>query len=268
MKDKIEFASPSDVGLNTNMNQSPWERPKSDSFRDLILKEEFRPRRLRFEQGQTWLRIVPAFASSPFGWMLGVHSLSVPGAVFAHPKSLTRNARSTFDHAYQWLKENDPAALYSKTNRNGIRLLSNPVSLFWALVEMKGRYVARLVQASGYDGSRGGAPGLGHEILRLTQRTDEAGELMAEPVHPEKGVLIAVTKTKASGAKYPTYSLSVGRQPAPMSAVLERTDPAEFEALRPLEEAVHQLSDEEEWDLLAQVLKPEHLDGLRAKLGQ
>ncbi len=134
-----------------------------DPYRDIILKAQFRHWRLRFEIGQTWLRIVPAFAESPYRWMLGVHAISVPGALFAHPKTLRQNRRSLFDHAYEWLKLNDPSALFSKTNKAGVRLLSDPVSVFWVLMETNGHYVARLVQVSGYNGSRGGAPGLGNE---------------------------------------------------------------------------------------------------------
>ncbi len=265
MKRDIQWSSNDDGNSN---NKNPWERPKPDSFRDLILKQEFRSRRLRFEPGQTWLRIVPAFASSSFGWMLGVHSLGVPGVLFAHPRTIRRNTRSVFDEAYKWLHENEPSELYSKANRDGVRLLSDPVCLFWALVEQGGRYVARLVQASGYDGCRGGTPGLGHQILRLTQSQDETGELMAEPVHPEHGVLIAATKTKPPGAKYPNYTFSVGRQPTPMDAILERTEPAEIEAICPLEEVVQELRFEQELELLSQVLKPEHFDAFSATLRQ
>lgn len=263
MHKHIEWSSNDDKANNKNFT-NPWQRPKSDPFRDLILKEEYRSRRLRFELGQTWLRIVPAVPSSPYLWMLGVHALNVPGTLFSHPRTLRHNARSVFDYAYTWLRENDPAALFSKTNKDGIRLLPDPLSVCWVLVETNGRYVARLIQASGYDGSRGGAPGLGSEILRLTESRDETGELMAEPVHPERGVLIAVNKSKAHGAKYPTYSLTVGRQPAPMSAILEKTDPAEIEAICPLEQVIHEVSGEEEWELLAKVVKPKHLEGIRA----
>lgn len=267
MKKEIKWSSDDDAN-SSSTNINPWERPKSDSFNDLILKEEFRSRRMQFDLGQTWLRIVPAFASSPFGWMLGVHALKAPGAIFPHPRTLKSNARSAYDHAYAWLKENDPTALFSKNNRDGIRLLADPVSLFWALVEKNGRYEAKLVQASGYDGSRGGVAGFGHQIFALTKRIDETGELMSEPVHPERGVLISVTKTKPHGAQYPTYGLTVGRQPAPMSAILEKTDPTEFEAIRPLEEVVNLVSEEDEWEFLSQVLKPHHVDGLRASLSK
>ncbi len=89
---------------------------------------------------------------------------------------------------------------------------------------------------------------------------------MAKPVHPERGVLVAVTKTKPHGAKYPAYSLSVGRQPAPMDAILDKTDPEELEVMRPLEDVIHQVTDAEEWEFLGKVLPPHHLEGLRHSL--
>jgi hypothetical protein len=261
MKD-IQWSSPDDSSI-----KNPWDRPRHSTFRDLVLKEEYRSRRLRFEPGQTWLRVVPAFASSPFGWMLGVHTLTVPSACFAHPRTLKHNGKSIFDHAYAWLKENHPALLYSKANKSGVRLLPDPVCVFWALVEKQGQYVARLVQSSGYDGSRGGAPGLGHQILRLTQREDETGAPMAEPVHPERGVLIAVEKTRPHGAKYASYSLVLGRQPAPMAEILKRTAPEEFEVLRPLEEVIHQPSVEQEWEFLSSILPSKQFEEFRRSLG-
>lgn len=252
-----------------NNNNNPWQKRRgAEPFRDLILKQEFRSRRLRFEIGQTWLRLVPALASSPYGWMLGVHALSIPGVLFTHPRTLKQNAQSLFDLAYAWLKENEPGALFSKTHRQGLRLLPDPTCLFWAFMEANGRYTAQLVQASGYDGSRGGVPGLGHQVLELTRRRDENNKLMAEPVHPQRGVLIAVTKAKAPGTKYPTYALTVGRQPAPMEAVIERMDPAELDVLCPLEEVVHQVSNDEEWEFLAKVLTPKQLNGLRESLAK
>ena len=73
------------------------------------------------------------------------------------------------------------------------------------IVEQEGRYVARLFQGSGYDGSRDGAPGLGHQIRKLTRAVDEDGNLAAESAHPERGVLIGVEKTTSKGSKYPKY---------------------------------------------------------------
>lgn len=260
----IEWSSDDD----SNHKNNPWENRKKSNFEDLILKEEYRSRRLRFEPGITWLRILPAFKSSPFGWMLGVHALSFESGQFAHPKTLHPNARSVWDYAYSWAKENHPQALYSKTNKAGIRLLTDPVCVFWALVEQEGYYVARLFQGSGYDGSRGGAPGLGHQIWKLTRDVDEEGNLVAEPTHPERGVLIGVERTKTKGSQYPSYALRVGRQPAPVADVLGRTSDEEIEVLRPLEQVIHEVTLDEEWQFLAKVMSPEHVAVFRESLNR
>jgi len=252
---------------DANNEHNPWENRKRPSFEDLILKEEFQNRRLLFEPGLTWLRILPAYSSSPFGWMLGVHALNFVTGQFAHPKTLHPNAKSVFDHAYRWAKENHPEALFSKTNKAGIRLLTDPVCVFWALVEQNGKYVARLFQGSGYDGSRGGAPGLGHQIWRLTRDIDENGNLAAEPAHPERGVLIGVEKTKTKGSKYPSYALRVGRQRMPISEVVGKMDDEEFDVLRPLEQVIRQVSAEEEWTFLAKIMAADHVAAVRASLG-
>jgi len=264
MNNSIEWSSDDD----SNNKNNPWQNPKKSNFEDLILKEEYRSRRLRFEPGMTWMRILPAFKTSPFAWMLGVHALSFESGHFAHPKTLHPNARSVWDHCYGWAKENHPQALYSKANKQGIRLLTDPVCVFWALVEQNGTYVARLFQGSGYDASRGGAPGLGHQILKLTQEVDERDNLVAEPVHPERGVLIGVEKTKTTGSQYPSYALRVGRQPAPMADVLGKTSDEEIEVLRPLEKVIRAVSDEEEWHFLAKVLSPDHLAAFRESLNR
>lgn len=263
MKKNIEWSSSDDASNKSN----PWDRPPKSLFKDLILKEDYRSRRLRFEPGLNWLRILPAYSTSPFGWMLGVHALGFGDGQFAHPKTLHPNAKSVFDHAYAWAKERHPESLFSKTNKAGIRLLCDPVCVFWALVEHEGKYLARLFQGSGYDGSRGGAPGLGHQIWKLTRDVDEEGNLVAEPTHPERGVLIGIEKTKSKGSKYPSYALRLGRQPAPIGDVIGKMDNEEFDALCPLEQVIHQVTAEEEWAFLGRIMAAEHVAAIRASLG-
>jgi hypothetical protein len=264
----IEWSSDDDLNneQNNRPNENPWDRPRKPAYQDLILKEEFQSRRLRFETGQTWLRILPALSTSAFGWMLGVYSLGFGNGQYAHPKTLNPNARSAFDHAYRWARENHPQALYSKANKDGIRLLTNPVCVFWALVESNGKFVARVFQGSGYDGSRGGAPGLGHQIWRLTQEVDEGGSLTAEPVHPDRGVLVCVEKTQPKGSKYPSYNLRVGRQPAPMIEVIQKVESEDLVNLCPLEQVIRPVSDEEEWAFLSRIMAAEHITALRTSL--
>ncbi|CAN5781273.1 hypothetical protein BH09VER1_BH09VER1_17760 [soil metagenome] len=260
----IEFASPDDE--NNNNDSNPWQQPTRSSYQDLILKPEYEARRLRLPLGQTWLRILPAFERSACGWLLPIQALNFEGGRFAHPKTLRRNAKSVFDHSYAWVREHNPESLYSKTNKTGTRLLSDPLCVFWALLEEEQQTVARLFVCSGYDGSRGGAAGLGFQFWSLNRERDETGALIGDVVHPDTGVLIRVEKTQAKGAKYPNYALLRGRQPAPMQEQIAKMESAEVRALCPLDEVVRELSAEEQWHCLEKVIAPATVAEIRSSL--
>jgi hypothetical protein len=195
--------------------------------------------------------------------MLGINVLKYGGGQHVHARSVKAGGKSVFDIAYAWLRENRPGDLFSKSNMTGIRLLPSPVSVFWILVEEGGKTVARLVVASGYDGSRGGTPGYGHQILRATQELDEDGQLVAKPAHPTEGVQICVEKSQPPGARYPGYSLRVGRTPAPVDQFIARMDLEECAALTPLENVVHLPSADEEWSILEKVIGSETVAEIR-----
>ncbi|MEI6494184.1 MAG: hypothetical protein WCO94_16690 [Verrucomicrobiota bacterium] len=265
MATNIEFASPDEN--NNNETTTPWATPKAGNYEDLVLKPEYAARRLKFQVGQTWMRIVPALKTSVHGWMMPIHSLDYEGGRFAHPKTHRRNAKSVFDHAYIWTKQNHPEGLYSKANKAGIRLLSDPMCLFWAIVVEDGKKpLARLFLGSGYDASRGGVPGLGFQVYKMSREHDENGNLVTDAVHPKNGVLVCVEKTKSQSAKYPNYKLRLGRQTTPVDSLLEKMDPEEVAALCPLENVVRELSSEEEWGCLAKVMAPETVALIRASL--
>jgi len=264
MKNPIEFAPHREI----NLTESLWAKPQQSTYEDLILKPEYAERRLRFEVGQTWLRIIPALAKSVHPWVLPLYVLEFNGGRFVHPRSLTPRARSVYDVAYGWLKENAPDSLFSKANKEGTRLLGDPVLLFWALVEKDGRYTPRLILERAYDGSRGGVPGLAHRILKLTQELDENGRPVADAISPEAGVLLGVEKTQAPGAKYPGYQLKLGRQPRPIVPLLEEMAPEERSVIRPLEEVVRPLTDEEQWTCLAKLMTPETVAKIRESVGK
>lgn len=263
----IEFA-PSNPINNQPLGgeKSPWESPKRGAFEDMILKPEYLSRVLKFPVGRTWFRIVPNLKSSSYGWMLGVFALKHEGSLIVHPKTLRKDRKSPFDLAYNWLKTNRPDALYSKANKEGLKLLSDPFCVFWALVEESGKTVARLFIGSGYDGSRGGAPGLGNQLLRLTQERDENQQLVANPVDAADGVLISVEKTQPPGARYPGYSVRVGNQPAPMSDFIPKMDDEEFAALCPLEQVIRELTIEEEWQCVAKIVGANLAAEIRASI--
>ncbi len=265
MDNPIEFASPED----NQHNNTPWNQSRgNNNYEDLILRPEYVERRLRFQPGQTWFRILPALASSKFGWMMPLHVLGFTGGRFCHPRTYTRGVKCAFDAAYAWCKEHAPTSLYSKANKTkGVRLLSDPWFLFWTLVEQGGTYTPRLLLASGYDGSRGGAPGLGHKIWALCQQRDETGAPVADAIGAESGVLVCVEKNQPKGAKYPNYHLTLGRQPRPVAELLKLTAPEEQKALCPLEHTIRRLSEEEEWERLGKVMAPDTVQRIRDSVG-
>lgn len=262
----VEFAVETAEQTTTTSTTTPWKRERESSYQDMVFKPEYAARRLRFPLGQTWMRILPALRGSVNGWMLGIHAVEFEGGRFAHPRTLKKNARCAFDHAYSWALESCKQSLYSKANRDGFRLLTNPFSTFWVAVEEEGRTVARLFSASAYDGSRGGVPGLGWQVWQLSKQRDEEGNLIADPAHPKDGVLVGVEKTQAKGAQYPSYSLKLGRQTAPADEAVARMDEEEVAALVPLEDTIRVLSPEEEWQCLSKVMAPATVEQIRAGL--
>lgn len=232
---------------------SPWTTTAKTRYKEQSIDPDYMDRRLKFPLGDTWIRIVPALKGSAFSWMLGLHCINTPQGRHVHTKTLLPGAKSAFDHAYSWLKEHQSEALFSKTNKDGARLLTSPMCLFWILTD-DDKPTARLILASAYDASRGGVAGLGHRIWKLTQAHDEAGELICDPTNPVNGPQICITKTQDAGEKYPNYSLRVGREAKPINELIESMDSAEKEALVPLERVVHLPELAEEWDLLAEVI--------------
>jgi hypothetical protein len=262
----IEFHTPSTVPDAASV--SPW-LPPAKRYQDLILKPEFASRRFKFPTGTTWFRVVPALRDSNKGWMLGVHALQYPGGRHAHPRTITPVAKSVFDHAYGWCKDHKPEALYSKTNKatDAYRLLADPFCLLWMLTEIDGKPVARLLLESGYDGSRGGTPGLGHQIWKLSQEKDEEGNRIGNPADPKVGAQICVEKKQGAGTRYSSYTAKMGRVAAPIDDMIAKMDPQEIAALTKLEQVVHLPSEEEEWKLLEQVIDAKTVEMIRDSVG-
>lgn len=244
----------------------PWSEPKRSKYNDMILKPEYEVRRMRFTNGLTWFRIVPAKPESKCNWLLPVHVLKYKDGCVLHPKSLRPDDESAFDSAYSWMRDHHPEDLFSKENKDGARLLTDPMGVFWVIAEENGKRVARLVVASGYNGSRGGTAGLGHQIWRKVREKDETGKVTTDAVDAKAGLLVCVERTQARGAKYPNYTVRLGRQPCPIDAYLENVDPEEVAAICPLEHVVHDPSEEEQWNCIEKVISPELATRIRTDL--
>jgi hypothetical protein len=260
----IEFASPKEL---IDSPGNPWERPRSASFLDLVLRPEYRNRIHRFPVGISTVRVLPPLAGSTRGWLLGCQVLKYPGGQHLHGRSLDPGRQSVFDIAYRWCRKHQPESLFSKLNPQGFRLLADPVSVFGLLVETPDSHsvTARWVVAGAYDGGRGGVAGLGHLVWKEFQEKDENGRLIANPSDPETCPHLVVDRVQPKGARYPSYTLRPGRSPSPIGDWLDRMDPAEMEVLRPLEELVHIPSPDEEWKLLENVMPPELVARIRSE---
>lgn len=263
---EIEFAPSGPIdGPIPGAESNPWATAKRSTFEDMILKPEFADRRLRFPVEKTWFRIVPSFKASAYGWMMGVHAIKWQGGQIVHPRTFRRDRKCAFDVAYSYLKAHCPETLYQKSNKEGFKLLPDPVSVFWAVTDDEtGKTISRIFVGSGYDGIRGGAPSLGNRLFQLTQECDENQQLMADPVNPDAGALICVDKTQPPGVRYPSYALRVGNLPAPMSEFIRKMDDEEFAALCPLENALRELSVEEEWLILGKIVGEALADKIQA----
>lgn len=257
----IEFTT---LSATAESPVDPWKTTGKGTYRDQILKPQFAARTFKFPTGATWFRIVPALRASTKGWMLGIHALHYEGGRHTHAKTITPGGGSVFDAAYRWCKTNRPEDLFTKSNKQGFKLLPDPICLFWILVDVDGKIVARLVLLSGYDGSRGGNDGLGHQIWKKVRERDEDGSLVANPIDAVAGLQICVEKTLPKDSRYPNYSLKMGRMPVPMSQLLTKMDPAEIDALTALEDTVYLPSEEEEWLLLEKVIDPATVSKIRA----
>jgi len=258
----IEFAPPAAAAES---NATPWSTVGKSVYQDLVLKPEYQARRYKFPN-EIWFRILPALRGSK-SWMLPVHCLNYQKGRHIHPKTLTPGAKSVFDRAYQWYKVNRPEDLFSKTNKeHGIRLLCDRLCVFWIIVQEGTKTLARLVVVSGNDGSWGGAQGIGHKIWELTQQRDEDGNLIASPVDPIGGVQICVEKTQPQGSRFPSYSLRLGRVPAPMDDILKRMDPSELAVLTPIENVVRVIDEDTEWKLFENVIDPTTIAKIRAEV--
>ncbi len=114
-----------------------------------------------------------------------------------------------------------------------------------------------------YDGSRGGVAGLGHLVWKVFQEKDDDGKLNSDPSDPENCPHLLVERVQPKGARYPSYSLRLGRSPWPIGDWLTRMDPADLETLHPLEEVIHIPTPKEKRKLLEKVMPEELIRQIR-----
>lgn len=266
MKTNIEFKPAAATEID------PWKKAATadTTYSDELLKPEFADRQLRLKEGPNWMRIVPAMAGSSADWMMGLHVLATPIGKFCHPRTHESAARSVWDAVYGHLRKTEPEKLYSRDNRDGLRLLPNPMTLCWVITGVgdKGTTPAlQLLMLSGYSGERGGSPGLGHQILQMASDRDENGEL-AHDILGADGVQVCIEKVVSKDSKYPRYQLKAGRQPVPIGELIASLPESEAAALQPLEDVVRRMSADEQWERLERLMPAAEVAALREAIEQ
>jgi hypothetical protein len=248
MRKTIEFQP------STN-NTALLTRSKASAFEDLVLKEAYRNFRHRFEPGKTKIRLLPAIAQDGEGqWHLKVPVLQHPSGRHAHPRTISSGAKSVFDAAYEYMKENYPNRLFSKSNKSGIRLLPSPAVACWAIVQDVNGTKLRLLVSSDYDGSRGGAAGFGHILQEFVSRYGSDETAPGHPLNPNDGVSVLIERIGGADTKFPSYRLSLTDDRGPLQPILDRVTDVEYNMLCPLEETIHITEAEAEWQLLRRLV--------------
>jgi hypothetical protein len=258
---RIEFAP-----VTNGQQKAPWDRKVPSTYEDLIFKDEFIDRKLKFETGSNWIRVVPTMMDSN-GWMLKVPAVAMKHGRFAHPRTLREGAKCAFDHAYRWFAANDPGKLFNRGNPTGHRLLCDSLCTFWCLMENKeGKVEAHLFLGSSHNGSGNGTAGLGYRIWQKLSQPDEDVDVISEPMHPEHGTMICVEKSQPAKARFPSYHVRVGRRATPIQELLDRMEPSEFDLLRPIEKTIRELTDDEQWEHLARIIGVATADTIRSSV--
>ncbi len=254
----------------TSACPEPWKLSAAKKYADELLAPDLASRQLRLREGPNWMRIVPALQGSPSSWMHGIHALSTPTGRWCHPRTSTSGARSVWDEVYSHLHQTAPDKLFSRANRDGLRLLPDPHSLCWVVVREEAEddspLALRLLILSGYSGNRGGSPGLGQQLLAMAGERDENGDLMHRIAGAEDGVQVNIEKIVSKESKFARYLIRAGRTPAPISGYLDRLPPEEVEILRPLDQVIRRMSEEEQWERLTRLMPQAEVDSLRHEI--
>jgi hypothetical protein len=249
MKREIQFQTVANAPNPIESNR----RASGPTFKDDTYVPSHKGIQVKFQAPITWLRVIPAITGSQHQWMMKFkrfHDDEGRFPTFVDPS--TFGLPSVFERALQWFRKNDPTALYRKENPRGFRFYPQDRGLLW-VVDVNGEdgKRLRLLNASLYDGERGGSQGLGYQVWAKAHEVDSEpnSPTQGQPVHgditkPEEGRLVGIEKSQTGEAKFTSYSVRIGKSASPLD-MSSLTD-AEYELLVPLEQTLHVPSEEEQ----------------------
>lgn len=263
MKRKIEF--------ETNQTESvlaATTKPatKTKSFDETYIQTH-RGIQLKFERKVTWIRFIPAIRGSsegPIFTFSRYHDQDGKFPTFVDPELY--QGESVFAHASKWLRKNKPEVLASKKNPDGwLRLYPQARGLAWVVdAEAEKGKRLRLLNLSMYDGSRGGNPGLGFQIVSEANAVDDerGSPTYGEPLNgnifdTEAGREVGITLLKpATGdSKFANYSVKIGKTDKKLD--LDCLTDEEFDLMKPLETLIKKTSVAEQKEYLKQYIGEE-----------
>jgi hypothetical protein len=241
-KTPIQFEPPQNLGDILNVPQSGASHQnggsQSGKFRDLTLKPAFAKRVHRFVPGLTWIRFLPAIKGSRSSWMHRFQQYAFPQSKF-----VDAGRDNPVEVAKQWLRENEPKALYTKAEKTGFKLWSKEMGIAWIIdvAAPKGQRL-KIFLSSLYDGVRGGAPGL---AFRITDKVMEVGSepgsanfgqrIYPDITDPREGRLVGVTRQGTDQTT--SYDCKIGSAPhgLPNELLCELLTDDELEMVVPIE---------------------------------
>jgi hypothetical protein len=251
MRKQIEFQQrdPKESIITSPAVESKWQ--------DETYRPEYRGIQMKFNVGMNWVRVLPPIKPSTSGWIHQFRRYSDKDGRFpAFVDPTCFGEPSIFEQARHWLRKAHPELCYNKNNPGGFRLYPQDRGILWVLdtVAEPGRMV-RLLNVSMYDGSRGGAQGLGSQIATLAASVDtEPGSptlnqsIYGDISDPEAGRLVGIDRSATKAAEYTTYSIKIGS--AVNKLDLDKATDEETCLLCPLEKVLKSPTSEEQHNFL------------------
>lgn len=252
------------IKFQESKNDTALLARKPPAYEDLVLTDEYRKYRHRFEAGKTTIRFLPAFNNGT-SWLLEVPTLQHANGRHAHPSVRSADARSVYDLALHHLKAKHPDRLFGPANKSGIRLEPLPVSVCWVIVQDSHGTRLRLLVASLYQSKhRGGTHGLGRIIHEFVSRYGRDHTQPGHPLNPADGVSIVLERVSGADTRFSSFRLSLADDRGPLQPILDKISDMEHNALIPVEDTIRILDPEEEWRLLAEVIGDDLVAEVRA----
>lgn len=254
MKKLIEFqiCKPGELDLI-----SPLQPSNYVPYQDLVLQPDYSGLKYTLPKGTSTFRILPPIGSG--FWKANIDAYDHDHGRHADPSFADPAATSVFDVARNWLRRNQPEALYSKTNPEGHKLWTSKLFACWILIDGPEPPELRLLIASAFaGGARSVAPpALGHQITQLVSQNKQTME-------PDQGYQVKVTRSYSAGSKFPKTELSLHCSAVPIKDCIGELSAEDLNRLCPIRDTVRQIDAEQEWALLANAIGQDLAAKIRA----